>query len=235
MDRVLPHQLLRSGLRKAAEDTPDGSIAAFCRSLRVLERSRVFSSGVLRVRVALVDSGPQQPFSMEPYQRPAEMLPLCCSSGATAMRRRSTASAIGTDRITRAVDVRIGTAGWSIPHASAFRFEAVGTHLRRYARRFRCPEINSSFYQPHAAATYAKWRDSTPHDFVPLPFGGQAFAGPRCKCHLVVVRDLGERVRHDANHNLKGHEPDNQQQRDCQIPTVRVRAHAVGVIADACL
>ena len=75
-------------------------------------------------------------------------------------------SAIGTDRITRAVDVRIGTAGWSIPRASARRFDAVGTHLQRYARRFRCAEINSSFYRPHVAATYAKWRDSTPHDFL---------------------------------------------------------------------
>jgi uncharacterized protein YecE (DUF72 family) len=26
-------------------------------------------------------------------------------------------------------------------------------------------EINSSFHRPHAAATYAKWRDSTPPDF----------------------------------------------------------------------
>jgi hypothetical protein len=44
-----------------------------------------------------------------------------------------------------------------------------------------------------------------------------------------------ERVRHYSNHNLEGHEPDNQQQRDCQIPTVRVRAHAVGVTADRVL
>jgi uncharacterized protein YecE (DUF72 family) len=70
------------------------------------------------------------------------------------------------DRIAGAVDVRIGTAGWSIPRASAPRFDAVGTHLQRDARRFRCAEINSSFYRPHAAATDAKWRDSTPHDFL---------------------------------------------------------------------
>jgi hypothetical protein len=44
-----------------------------------------------------------------------------------------------------------------------------------------------------------------------------------------------ERVRHDSNDHLEGHEPDNQQQRDCQIPTVRVRAHAVRVTADAVL
>jgi len=62
-------------------------------------------------------------------------------------------------------DVRIGTAGWSIPRASAFRFESEGTHLQRYSRVLRCAEINSSFHRPHAATTYAKWRDSTPRDF----------------------------------------------------------------------
>jgi uncharacterized protein YecE (DUF72 family) len=63
------------------------------------------------------------------------------------------------------VDVRIGTAGWSIPRASARRFGGCGTHLERYARSLRCTEINSSFYRPHAASTYAKWRDSVPPDF----------------------------------------------------------------------
>jgi uncharacterized protein YecE (DUF72 family) len=63
------------------------------------------------------------------------------------------------------VELRIGTAGWAIPRASAFRFDSPGTHLQRYARRFNCAEINSSFHRPHAAATYAKWRDGTPPDF----------------------------------------------------------------------
>ena len=62
-------------------------------------------------------------------------------------------------------DVRIGTAGWSIPRASACRFDSAGTHLERYSRLLNCTEINSSFHRPHAAATYAKWRDSTPPGF----------------------------------------------------------------------
>jgi uncharacterized protein YecE (DUF72 family) len=62
-------------------------------------------------------------------------------------------------------DIRIGTAGWSIPRAAAFRFDAAGTHLQRYARLFECAEINSSFHRPHTAVTYAKWRDSTPPGF----------------------------------------------------------------------
>jgi len=62
-------------------------------------------------------------------------------------------------------NILVGTAGWSIPRASADRFGPPGTHLERYARSLRCAEINSSFHRPHAVATYAKWRDSTPPDF----------------------------------------------------------------------
>ena len=65
----------------------------------------------------------------------------------------------------RTAEIRIGTAGWSIPRAAARRFDSAGTHLQRYSRRLDCAEINSSFYRPHAATTYAKWRDSTPPDF----------------------------------------------------------------------
>jgi uncharacterized protein YecE (DUF72 family) len=65
----------------------------------------------------------------------------------------------------RTADVRIGTAGWSIPRAAAFRFDSAGTHLQRYSRRLDCAEINSSFYRLHAATTYAKWGDSTPPGF----------------------------------------------------------------------
>jgi uncharacterized protein YecE (DUF72 family) len=59
----------------------------------------------------------------------------------------------------------IGTAGWSIPRASAHRCHGEGTHLQRYARLFPCAEINSSFHRPHAATTYVKWANSTPPDF----------------------------------------------------------------------
>ena len=63
------------------------------------------------------------------------------------------------------VVIRVGTAGWSIPRASARHFDAGGPHLWRYSRRLCCAEINSSFYRPHASTTYAKWRDSTPPAF----------------------------------------------------------------------
>jgi uncharacterized protein YecE (DUF72 family) len=88
--------------------------------------------------------------------------------------------------MTRAVDIRIGTAGWSIPRASARRFDAAGSHLQRYARRFRCAEINSSFYRPHSAATYARWRDSTPPDF------SFAVKMPRTITHDLTLRAARE-------------------------------------------
>jgi len=37
--------------------------------------------------------------------------------------------------------------------------------LYRYAQRFRCVEIDTSFYRSHRPATYTRWRDSVPSDF----------------------------------------------------------------------
>ena len=62
--------------------------------------------------------------------------------------------------------IYVGTAGWSIPRMSARHCPTAGTHLERYARLFRCAEINSSFYRPHAPTTYAKWGASTPAAFL---------------------------------------------------------------------
>ena len=61
--------------------------------------------------------------------------------------------------------VFIGTAGWSIPLASAHRFACEGTHLQRYGCYLDCAEINSSFHRPHSHATYAKWASCTPASF----------------------------------------------------------------------
>jgi uncharacterized protein YecE (DUF72 family) len=63
------------------------------------------------------------------------------------------------------VEVRIGTAGWSIPKQHAGAFPVEGTHLGRYARQLPAVEINSSFYRPHRPATYARWAASVPPSF----------------------------------------------------------------------
>ncbi|MDQ6944164.1 MAG: DUF72 domain-containing protein [Candidatus Eremiobacteraeota bacterium] len=62
-------------------------------------------------------------------------------------------------------DVRVGTAAWAIPRDVRERFDDDGSRLERYARRFRCVEINSSFYRPHRPATYRRWAASVPDDF----------------------------------------------------------------------
>lgn len=61
--------------------------------------------------------------------------------------------------------IRIGTAGWSVPSAVADRFPDSGSHLARYAQRLSAVEINSSFYRPHQAKTYARWADTVPGGF----------------------------------------------------------------------
>jgi uncharacterized protein YecE (DUF72 family) len=59
----------------------------------------------------------------------------------------------------------IGTAAWSIPRDVAAEFPGDGQHLRRYARRLPCAEINSSFHRSHSAETYARWAAQTPPHF----------------------------------------------------------------------
>lgn len=59
----------------------------------------------------------------------------------------------------------IGCAGWSLGREYWPQFPAEGTHLQRYAARFDCVEINSSFYRPHRRQTYARWAHSVPPGF----------------------------------------------------------------------
>jgi uncharacterized protein YecE (DUF72 family) len=59
----------------------------------------------------------------------------------------------------------VGTAAWAIPRDVRERFDPDGSRLERYARRFSCVEINSSFYRPHRPSTYARWAASVPADF----------------------------------------------------------------------
>ena len=61
--------------------------------------------------------------------------------------------------------IKVGCAGWSLPRALWPAFLAEGTHLQRYAARLNAVEINSSFYRPHQAQTYARWAASVPEHF----------------------------------------------------------------------
>jgi uncharacterized protein YecE (DUF72 family) len=61
--------------------------------------------------------------------------------------------------------VHVGTAGWALPHMWRDRFPPGGSNLERYAARFSCAEINSSFYRPHRRSTYERWASSVPPGF----------------------------------------------------------------------
>lgn len=51
----------------------------------------------------------------------------------------------------------IGIAGWSIPSEHRHAFDQGSSILERYASRFNCVEVNSSFYRPHQRKTYERW------------------------------------------------------------------------------
>jgi uncharacterized protein YecE (DUF72 family) len=59
----------------------------------------------------------------------------------------------------------VGSAGWNIPRVHRERFAAGGSQLQRYASRLNAAEINSSFYRPHATATYERWAAAVPAAF----------------------------------------------------------------------
>jgi len=63
------------------------------------------------------------------------------------------------------MDHSIGTAGWAIPRDVRDAFPPEGTALQRYAARFACVEINSTFYRSHRASTYARWAADVPASF----------------------------------------------------------------------
>lgn len=59
----------------------------------------------------------------------------------------------------------VGTAAWALPQMWRDRFPPAASNLQRYAARFNCAEINSSFYRQHRRSTYERWAASVPDDF----------------------------------------------------------------------
>jgi uncharacterized protein YecE (DUF72 family) len=83
----------------------------------------------------------------------------------------------------------LGTAGWSLPRDLSAGFPGDGPLLARYARRFACVEINSSFHRPHRSETYARWADMTPAHF------RFAVKLPRTITHEARLRDARAPLR----------------------------------------
>jgi uncharacterized protein YecE (DUF72 family) len=96
----------------------------------------------------------------------------------------------------------VGCAGWSILGRHAAHFPRDGSHLQRYAAVFDAAEINSSFYRPHQAKTYAAWAASVPSHFrfavkMPRAFSHDARLEVDARAlrgFLEPVRALGDRL-----------------------------------------
>lgn len=82
--------------------------------------------------------------------------------------------------------MRVGCAGWSLPHAEQAEFPDAGSHLERYASRFKAVEINSSFHRPHRPATYARWSASVP------PYFRFSVKIPKAVTHGLRLQQTGE-------------------------------------------
>jgi len=102
----------------------------------------------------------------------------------------------------RPTPIRFGCAGWSILARHAAHFPVEGSHLQRYAAVFDAVEINSSFYRPHQAATWAAWAAAVPARFrfavkMPRAFSHDArlaVDARALRAFLDPVHHLGDRL-----------------------------------------
>jgi len=100
------------------------------------------------------------------------------------------------------MNIRIGTAAWTLPKQHAHHFPAEGSHLIRYTQRLNCVEINSSFHRPHMLKTWQRWAATTPPHFkfavkIPKTITHQAKlinTGALLQTFLDQVNGLGEKL-----------------------------------------
>ena len=90
-----------------------------------------------------------------------------------------------------AADIRIGVGGWTYEPWRGPFYPADLTQKREleYAsRKLTSIEINGTFYRTQKPASFAKWRDETPDDFV------FALKAPRFTTHRRVLAEAGESI-----------------------------------------
>ena len=100
------------------------------------------------------------------------------------------------------MNIRIGTAAWTLPKQHAHHFPEGGSHLIRYTQRLNCVEINSSFHRPHMLKTWQRWAATTPPHFkfavkIPKTITHQAKlinTGALLQTFLDQVNGLGEKL-----------------------------------------
>ena len=87
--------------------------------------------------------------------------------------------------------IRVGVGGWTYaPWRSTFYPEgpAHKRELEYASRKLTSIEINGTFYRTQSAASFAKWRDETPDDFV---FSVKA---PRYATNRSVLAEAGDSI-----------------------------------------
>ena len=92
---------------------------------------------------------------------------------------------------------RRGCAGWSLRSEHLGVFPPGDSHLARYAGQFNAVEINSSFYRPHQPATYQRWHDSVPDDFM---FSVKLPKAITHQARLISCESLLVQFLHEAGH-----------------------------------
>ena len=87
--------------------------------------------------------------------------------------------------------IRVGVGGWTFGAWRGAFYPTDLPHKRELeymSRRLTSIEINATFYRGQSRASFAKWRDETPEDFV------FALKGPRYATHRRTLAEAGESV-----------------------------------------
>jgi uncharacterized protein YecE (DUF72 family) len=87
--------------------------------------------------------------------------------------------------------IRVGVGGWTYePWRGTFYPEGLAhkRELEYASRKLSSIEINGTFYRTQTAASFAKWRDQTPDDFV------FAVKAPRYATNRPVLAEAGESI-----------------------------------------
>ena len=87
--------------------------------------------------------------------------------------------------------IRVGVGGWTYaPWRDNFypKGLAQSRELEYASRKLSSIEINATFYRSQSAASFARWRDQTPEDFV------FAVKAPRYATHRSVLAEAGDSI-----------------------------------------
>jgi uncharacterized protein YecE (DUF72 family) len=119
------------------------------------------------------------------------------ANACASIRGRSIASELAPNAAPRAI--RVGVGGWVFEPWRDNFYPAGLAHTRELeymSRRVTAIEINATYYRTQSAASFAKWRDATPADFV------FAVKATRYATNRRVLGEAGESIERFVNSGL---------------------------------